>query len=134
MPGQDSESLQAQNIEENEVPDAKDTTDTQVQDGCTDSQVNGKQPDPDIPDDQTLRESQEDNYQTAINDDKQDDTVQFGNPVTQPFLSRNIRVPITEVGCLSFTQMLQDYLHAYPPPTQADTCMQIKGMARYVFK
>ena len=134
MPGQDSESLQAQNIEENEVPDAKDTTDTQVQDGGTDSQVNGKQPDPDIPDDQTLRESQEDNYQTAINDDKQDDTVQFGNPVTQPFLSRNIRVPITEVGCLSFTQMLQDYLHEYPPPTQADTCMQIKGMARYVFK
>ena len=26
-------------------------------------------------------------------------------------------LPITEVGCLSFTQMLQDSLHAYPPPS-----------------
>ena len=56
-PGQDSESLQAQNREENKVPDAKDTSDTQVQDDDTDSQVNGEQPDPDIPDDQTLRAS-----------------------------------------------------------------------------
>ena len=34
----------------------------QLQDDGTDSQVNGEQPDPDIPDDQTLRASQEDNY------------------------------------------------------------------------
>ena len=73
-----------------------------------------------IPDDQTSRALQEDNYPTAIDDDDQDDTIQFGNPVTQLFLSRSVRVPITEVGCLSFTQMLQDYLHTYPPPTQAD--------------
>ena len=57
MPGQDSESLQAQNIEENEVPDAQDTTDIQVQDGGTDLQVNGDQPDPDILEDQTSRAS-----------------------------------------------------------------------------
>ena len=62
MPGQDFGSLQAQNIEGNEVPDAQDTTDMQVQDDGTDSQVNGEQPDPDIPDDQTSRASQEDNY------------------------------------------------------------------------
>ena len=127
--GQDSESLQAKNTEENEVPDAQDTTDTQVQDDGTDSQAMGKQPDPDIPDDQTLRAPHEDHYQTAINNDEQDDTLQFGNPVTQPFLSRSIRVPITEVGCLSFTQMLQDYLHAYLLPTQADAYSQIQGKA-----
>ena len=131
-PGQDSESLQAQNIEENEVLDAEDASDTQVLDDHTDSQANGEQPHPDIPDDQTLRASQEDNYQTAINDDEQDDTIQFGNPVTQPFLSRSIRVPIKEVGHLSFTQMLQDYLHAYLPPTQADACLQIQGMAQWL--
>ena len=61
-PDQNSESLQAQNMEENEVPDAEDTSDMQVQDDDTDSQVNGEQPDPDIPDDQTLRALQEDNY------------------------------------------------------------------------
>ena len=70
MPGQDSESLQAQNIEENGVPNAQDATDIQVQDDGTDLQVNGEQPDPDIPDDQTLRASQEDNYRTAFNDDQ----------------------------------------------------------------
>ena len=114
---QDPASVQAHNMEENEVPDAEDTSDMQVQDGNTDSQVNGEQPDPDIPDDQTSRASQDDNNRMAIDDDEQDDKIQFGNPVTQPFLSRSIRVPITEVGCLSFTQMLQDYLQAYPPPT-----------------
>ena len=29
-------------------------------------------------------------------------------------------------------QMLQDYLHAYPPPTQADTYLQIQGMAQWL--
>ena len=73
---------------------------------------------------------QEDNYHTAIDDDEWDDTIQFGNPVTQPFLSRCIRVPITEVGCLSFMQMLQDYLHAYLPLSQADAYSQIQGIAQ----
>ena len=75
---------------------------------------------------------QEDNYHTTINDDEQDDTIQFSNPVTQPFLSRSIRVPITEVGSLSFTQMLQDYLHAYLPPSQTDAYSQIQGMAQWL--
>ena len=68
-------------MEENEVPDAKDTSDMQVQDDNTDSQANGEQPDPDITDDQTSRASQEDKYHTAINDDDQDNPIQFGNPV-----------------------------------------------------
>ena len=104
----------------------------QVQDGNIDSQVNGEQLDPDIPDVQTSRVSQDNNYQTAVKDNEQDDTIQFGNPVTQLFLSRSIRVPITEVGCLSFTQMLQDYLRAYLPPTQADAYSQIQGMAQWL--
>ena len=99
MPDQDSESLQAQNIGETEVPDAQDTSDTQIQDEGTNSQLNGEECEPEIPDDQTCRASQEDNYHTAINDDEQDDTIQFGNPVTQPFLSSSVRAPITEIGC-----------------------------------
>ena len=61
--------------------------------------------DPAMQDDQTSKAFQDDNYCTAIGDDDLDDTVQFGNPVTQPFLSRSVRVPTIEVGCLSFTQM-----------------------------
>ena len=46
--------------------------------------------DPATQDDQTSKASQGDNYHTAIDNDDDDDldnTVQFGNPVTQPFLS-----------------------------------------------
>ena len=68
--GQDSESVPAQNMEENEVSDAKDTSDMQVQDNDRDSQANGEKPDLDIPDDQTSRTLQEDNYQTTIDDDE----------------------------------------------------------------
>ena len=56
-----------------------------------------------------LQTSQDNNYHIAIDDDDLDNTIQFGNPVTQPFLSRSIRTPTTEVSCLSFTQMFQGY-------------------------
>ena len=69
MQDQNSESLQAQNIGETEVPDAQDTSDTQIPDDGTDSQLNGEEGDPDIPDDQTSKASQEYNYHTAIDDD-----------------------------------------------------------------
>ena len=82
------------------------------------------------PDDRTSRASQDDNYHTAIDDDNLEDTVQFANPVTQPSLSRSVRVPMTEVGCLSFTQMFQDYLQEYPSPSQADAFLQIEEMAQ----
>ena len=73
-----------------------------------------------MPGDQTSKASQDDKYHPAIDDDNLDNTVQFGNPVTHPFLSRIVRVPTTEVGCLSFTQMFHDYLHEYPQPSQTD--------------
>ena len=79
---QDSEPLQAQNIGEIKVPEAQDTIDTQIQDDGTDSQHNDEECDLDIPDDQTSKALQEDNYCTAIDDDEQDDTIQFGNPIT----------------------------------------------------
>ena len=54
--------VQTQNIEENEVSDVEDTSDMQVQATKTDSQVNDEQQDPDIPEDQTSRVLQDDNY------------------------------------------------------------------------
>ena len=58
--------VQAQDIEENEVQVAEDTSNQQVQVANTDSQVDEEQQDPNIPEDQTSRASQDDNYQTAI--------------------------------------------------------------------
>ena len=102
---------EAQNTEDTNERAVLDSIDSQIED-------NGSTPE------------NNDNYCTTIDDDDLDDTIQFGNPVTQPFLSRSLRVPTTEVGCLSFTQMFQGYLHEYPPPSQADAYSQIQEMAQ----
>ena len=70
MQDQDPESLQAQNIGETEVPDTQDTSDAQIQDDGTDSQLNIEEGDPDILANQTSKALQEDNYRTAVDDDK----------------------------------------------------------------
>ena len=57
-------------MEKNEVSVAQDTSDTQVQVGNTDLHANDEQQDPDIPEDKISRASQDDNYQTAIDDDE----------------------------------------------------------------
>ena len=123
--------VQTQDTEVNAKLVEVDTSEKQPQIANTNSQVEEQQ-EPDIPDDQTSRASQDDNYQTAIDDDEPDDTIQFGNLVTQLFLSRSVRVPIIEVGCLSFTQMLQNYLRAYPLPSHADAYLQIQQMAQWL--
>ena len=58
------ESLQTEdtNLKQADTTQGQDPSDMQVQDGNTDLQVNSEQPDPDIPDDQTLRASQDNNY------------------------------------------------------------------------
>ena len=123
VPGhQNAGPTQAQNAGDIDERTAQDIISSQIQDDGTnlknnDDEYISEDQNPAIPDDQTSKASQDDNYCTAIDDHNLDDTVQFGNPVTQPFLSRSIRIPTTEVGCLSFTQMFQDYLHAYPPPS-----------------
>ena len=78
---QNSEPLQAQNIGEIKETEAQDTIDTQIQDDGTDPQHNNEECDLDIPDDQTSKALQEDNYHT-IDDDKHDDTIQFSNLIT----------------------------------------------------
>ena len=57
------------------VPDAQDTSDTQLQDDGTDSQLNDEEHGPDIPDHNTSKASQEDNYCTAIDNDEQDNQI-----------------------------------------------------------
>ena len=88
----DSIKVQTQDAEENAKIVEVDTSEQQAQFANTDSQVDKVQQEPEIPEDQTSRASQDDNYQTAI--DEQDDTIQFGNLVIQAFLSRSVRVPL----------------------------------------
>ena len=62
--------VQTQDIEENAELVEVDTSEQQTQAANTDSQGDEEQQEPDIPDDQTSRASQDDNYQTAIDDDE----------------------------------------------------------------
>ena len=123
--------VQNQDVEENAESVEINASEQQEPVITQDSQAEGVQQESDqeeldeqsseILEDQISRTSQDDNYQTAIDEDEQDDTIQFGNLVTQPFLSRSIRVPIIEVGCLCFTQMLQEYFRAFQPPSHANS-------------
>ena len=129
--------VQNQDVEENTESAKIDASEHQAPVITKDSQTEEDQQEPDqqdskILEDQISRASQDNNYQTAIDENEQDDTIQFGNPVTQPFLSRSVRVPIIEVGRLSFTQMLQEYLRTYPPPSHADAYLQIQQMAQWL--
>ena len=122
--------IQNQYVEENTESAEIDASEQRAQVITMDSQAVEDQQESEIPEDQISRASQDDNYQTAIDKNEQDDAIHFGNLVTQPFLSRSVRVPIIEVGCLSFTQMLQDYSRAYPPLSHADAYLQIQQMAQ----
>ena len=91
---------EVQDLNSSQIEDNGSTPENDGDDYISD----GQDIDTAVQDDQMSGASQDDNYHTAIDDDL-NDTVQFGNPVTQPFLSRSVRVPTTEVGFLSFTQM-----------------------------
>ena len=105
---------EAKNIEHTNERPVLDSIDGQIEDNGSTPENNDQ--DPAMQDEQMSKASQDDNYHTTIDDDDLDDMIQFGNPVTQPFLSRSVRIPTTEVSCLSFTPMFQGYLHEYPPP------------------
>ena len=78
---------QTQNTGEIDERTVQDLIGSQIEDDGTNPESNGdnyisNDPDPAMPDDQTSKASQDDNYHTAIVDDGLDNTLQFGNPVT----------------------------------------------------
>ena len=82
---QNVEPTEAQNMEHTNKRAVSYSTDGQIKD-CGSTPENNDQ-DPAMQDEQMSKASQDDNYHTAIDDDDLFDTIQFGNPVTQPFLS-----------------------------------------------
>ena len=119
-------STEAQNIEHTNERPVLDSIDGQIEDDG--SIPENKDQDPAMQDEQMFKASQDDNYPTTIDDDDLEDTIQFGNPVTQPLLSRSIRIRIRNAEF--FSQMFQGYLHEYPPPSQANVYSQIQAMVQ----
>ena len=72
-----------------------------------------------------LEESEEEPFNTAIDDTSKDPTIVMGKPVATAFVSDNIRVPTEKVGCLQVTSKLQEFLNHFPPESKEKAFEQI---------
>ena len=73
----------------------------------------------------TPDESEEEPFNTAINDTSEDPTIVMGKPVTTAFVSDDIRIPTEKVGCLQVTSQLQEFLNHFPPESKEKAFEQI---------
>ena len=72
----------------------------------------------------TPEESEEEPFNTAIDDTSEDPTIVMGKPVTA-FVSDDIRVPTEKVVFLQVTSQLQDFLNHFPPESKEKAFKQI---------
>ena len=63
----------------------------------------------------TSKESEEEPFNTAIDNTSDDPTIVMGKPVTTAFISDQVRIPTEKVGCLQVTSQLQEFLNHFPP-------------------
>ena len=74
---------------------------------------------PDLADQDTLvftpEESEEEPFNTAIDNTSDDPTIVMGKPVTTAFISDEVRIPTEKVGCLQVTSQLQEFLNHFQP-------------------
>ena len=70
-------------------------------------------------------ESEEEPFNTAIDDTSEDPTIVMGKPVTTTFVSDDVRVPTEKVGYLQVTSQLQDFLNHFPPESKEKAFEQI---------
>ena len=73
----------------------------------------------------TPDESEEEPFNTAIDDTSEDPTIVMGKPVTTTFISEDIHVPTEKVGCLQVTSQLQEFLNHFPPESKEKAFEQI---------
>ena len=63
----------------------------------------------------TPDESEEEPFNTAIDNTSDDPTIVMGKPVTTAFISDDVCIPTEKVGCLQVTSQLQEFLNHFPP-------------------
>ena len=73
----------------------------------------------------TPEESEEEPFNTAIDDTSEDPTIVMGKLVTMAFVSDDVRVPTEKVGCLQVTSQLQEFLNHFPPESKEKAFEQI---------
>ena len=73
----------------------------------------------------TPDESEEEPFNTAIDDTSEDPSIVMGKPVTTAFISEDVHVPTEKVGCLQVTSQLQEFLNHFPPESKEKAFEQI---------
>ena len=70
-------------------------------------------------------DSEDEQFNTAINDTSEDPMIVMGKPLTTAFVSANVRIPNEKVGCLQVTNQLKEFLNHFPPESKEKAFEQI---------
>ena len=70
-------------------------------------------------------DSEDEQFNTAINDTSDDLMIVVGKPLTTAFVSSNVRIPTEKVGCLQVTNQLREFLNHFPPESKEKAFEQI---------
>ena len=70
-------------------------------------------------------DSEEEQFNTAIDDTSDDQVILMGKPLTTTFVSANVHIPTEQVGCLQVTNRLREFLSHLPPQSKEKAFEQI---------
>ena len=70
-------------------------------------------------------DSEDEQFNTAIDDIFDDPMIVMGKPLTTAFVSVNVHVPTEKVGCLQVTNQLREFLIHFPPESKEKAFEQI---------
>ena len=70
-------------------------------------------------------DSEDEQFNTAIDDTSEDLMIVMGKPLTTAFVSANVHVPTEKVGCLQVTNQLREFLNHFPPESREKAFEQI---------
>ena len=73
----------------------------------------------------TPDESEEEPFNTAIDNTSEDPTIVTGKLVTTAFISDDVCIPTEKVGCSQVTSQLQEFLNHFPPESKEEAFEQI---------
>ena len=70
-------------------------------------------------------ESDDKQFNMAIDDTSEDPMIVMGKPVTTAFVSANACIPTEKVGCSQVTSQLKEFLNHFPAESREKVCEQI---------
>ena len=70
-------------------------------------------------------DSEDEQFNMAINDTSEDPMIVMGKPLTTAFVSANVCIPTEKVGCLQVTNQLREFLNHFPPESREIAFEQI---------